>query len=339
MDGQKSKGKAVASSKAINVNTTTASNTIHVRHRIVENFLLIWVDASIDESSKDAQNTLGQLRNVVGDVNIFTEIDKCVDFLSDVKDMKVFLIIEGYLGQKIVPFIHDIPQLDTAYIFCNNKFRHEPWTKQWVKIKGVHTSIRPICEALQIAVKQCNQDYIAVSFVPVSETITSQNLDQLEPSFMYTQIFKEILLEMEYDKRSIRDFTAYCRHGNYGPADNITRFENEYHADSAIWWYTYPSFIYSMLNGALRLLEGGTIISMGFFIHDLYNQIEQLYRQQVSNYKGKAFTVYRGQGLSTTDFEKLRKTKGGLMSFNNFLSTSTEQEVSLRFCHKCLNKN
>ena len=102
-------------------------------------------------------------------------------------------------------------KLDGIYIFCGNKSRHEQWTKEWNKIKGVHTEITSICESLQQAVKQCNQDSIAVSFVPVDEVASSQNLDQLEPSFMYTQLFKEILLDMEYDQQSIKDFTTYCR--------------------------------------------------------------------------------------------------------------------------------
>ena len=41
------------------------------------------------------------------------------------------------------------------------------------------------------------------------------------------------------------------------------------------------------------------------------------------------FTVYRGQRLSTGDFAKLRKTIGGLLSFNSFLSTSTGKDVPL----------
>jgi hypothetical protein len=48
--------------------------------------------------------------------------------------------------------------------------------------------------------------------------------------------------------------------------------------------------------------------------------------------------VYRGQGLSTADFDKLQKTTGGLMSFNNFLSTSKVREVSLGFAQGVLGK-
>ncbi|CAF4420927.1 unnamed protein product, partial [Adineta steineri] len=109
------------------------------------------------------------------------------------------------------------------------------------------------------------------------------------------------------------------------------RFENEYHAQLAIWWYTFPSNIYSMLNKALRTLDTDAIITMGFFLSDLHQQIQQLYEQQVSSYGRKPFLVYRGQGLTKSDFEKLETTKGGLMSFNNFLSTSTDKEMSLSF--------
>ena len=70
---------------------------------------------------------------------------------------------------------------------------------------------------------------------------------------------------------------------------------------------------------------------MGFFIHDLHRQIEHLHQNQISQYRGKVFTVYRGQGLSTEHFEKLKKTRGGLISFNSFLSTSKERDISLLF--------
>jgi tetratricopeptide (TPR) repeat protein len=316
--------------------TTASSNTIRTRQRIVENFALIWMDIKIDPSNKECQNTLTHLRSVFNNVNIFTELNKCVDFITDLDGVKAVLIVGDTLGQRILFLIHDIPQLHTIYIFGSNKSQHQQWSKEWNKVKGVHTDIVPICESLQYIMKQSNQDSIAVSFVEIGEDVTTQNLKKLEPSFMYTQIFKEILLEMEHNEQSINDFITYCRNGDLGSPPNIARFENEYDAQSAIWWYTYPSFIYALLNSALRLLEGDTIINMGFFIRDLHHQIEVLYKKQVASYRGKSFLVYRGQGLSSIDFEKLHKTKGGLMSFNNFLSTSRKREVSLGYAQSGL---
>jgi tetratricopeptide (TPR) repeat protein len=79
------------------------------------------------------------------------------------------------------------------------------------------------------------------------------------------------------------------------------------------------------------------IIKMGFFIGDLHRHIEELHKEQFGGQQnGKIFTVYRGQGLSKANFEQMKETKGGLMSFNNFLSTSKDHNVSLRFARNAL---
>ena len=51
------------------------------------------------------------------------------------------------------------------------------------------------------------------------------------------------------------------------------------------------------------------------------------------------FKVYRGQGMVVTEFEKLQQTKGGLLSFNNFLSTSKKRAVSMDFAQRGSNNS
>jgi Tfp pilus assembly protein PilF len=76
------------------------------------------------------------------------------------------------------------------------------------------------------------------------------------------------------------------------------------------------------------------IIKMGFFIGDLHRHINQLHKEQFTGHHSrKIFTVYRGQGMVKEDFEKMTKTKGGLISFNCFLSTSKSRKISLGFAH------
>src|SRR3984957_7590137 len=74
---------------------------------------------------------------------------------------------------------------------------------------------------------------------------------------------------------------------------------------------------------------------MGFFLRDLHRQIEELH-SQAQPHHGHFTTVYRGQCMSITDFEKIKKTEGGLLAFNNFLSTSTNRNVSLGFARGAL---
>jgi hypothetical protein len=118
MDAKTSKKTCSAASDATITKTASSHGSSHLRRRMVQNDLLIWVDPSIDEANKDCQDILVELRTVANNVSVFTERDGCVDFLTDVKDIKVLLIAGDTVGQQILPLIHDIPQLHGVYIFC-----------------------------------------------------------------------------------------------------------------------------------------------------------------------------------------------------------------------------
>jgi tetratricopeptide (TPR) repeat protein len=231
--------------------------------------------------------------------------------------------------------IHDIPQLKSIYVFCGvNKSKYEEWSKNYVKIKGVFTEIGLICKALKQDVHQVNQDAIAISFISASDSPGNIQLDQLDASFMYTQLLKEIILEMNYNRTDFEEFVNYCRavfDDNDYVLQEIDKFQRDYNSGLAIWWYTSSSFLYSMINKALRTFDIEIIMKMAFFIRDLHRQIHLLHVEQHISHPVGSFTIYRGQGMSKTDFDCLMKTKGGLLSFNNFLSTSRDRDVSCAF--------
>jgi hypothetical protein len=109
------------------------------KQRIAENYIVIWVDVNIDPSNQDCQNTITQLRSIVNQVEQCKTTEQCIEQLEKSKEETSFVICSGALGQHLVPDIHDMPKLDAIYIFCGNKKHHQEWTKNWAKIKGVHT--------------------------------------------------------------------------------------------------------------------------------------------------------------------------------------------------------
>ncbi|CAF4483612.1 unnamed protein product, partial [Rotaria sp. Silwood2] len=323
MGGQQSKKNI--SESATGAVSTVASLAVASRPRQgrVQNYLLIWVDGNTNEQNEDCANTLAKLRSVVREVNLCTTPAQCIQFLNDMDNEKAFIICSGALGQDLVPQIHDLSQVNAIYIFCGNKTKHEAWAKEWAKIEGVFTAIKPICESLKKVTRECDHDTIPMSFVPKRRTAATsgqENLDQLEPSFMYSVLFKEIILEIhEDDAKPLKDLVLYC--GKRGISESeLTSFQNNYHDKSPIYWYTCEIFLYGMLNYALRTLDMEAMTKMGFFIRNLHRQLEELHKKQLDNYMTK-FIVYRGQGLTVQDFQHLFDAKGGLLSFNNFLST------------------
>ncbi|CAF1541415.1 unnamed protein product, partial [Rotaria sp. Silwood1] len=131
------------------------------RHRMAENYLVIWVDGNIDMANQDCQNSMEQLRAVVNQVNPCKTAEQCVQMLMENQEEISYVISSGALGQHLVPDIHDMAKLNAIFIFCGNKQRHQVWAQNWPKIKGVHTSIKHICDKLATAIKQYNQDHMS----------------------------------------------------------------------------------------------------------------------------------------------------------------------------------
>ena len=324
---------------------TSSANTVRRRRpnfRTVQNVLIVWLDKNIDDKNDDFRHTITHLKCAVNTIQTFTDVDQCIEFIENIINEKACLLISGSLGQEIVPRIHHMSQVDSIFIFCNNRTYHEQWIKEWTKIKGVFTEIRPICDALKQTARQCEQNAISMSFVNTDDNDAfKKNLDQLDSSFMYTQILKEILLEIKFNDEHIKEFVRYCRDilaDNETELKNIEKFEQDYHNETPIWWYSYECFLYPMLNRALRLMDVDLIIKLGFFTNDLHRHLKQLHQEQFASSR-ESFIVYRGQGMTKEDFETLTKTTRGLLSFNCFLSTSKNRKVSVDFAHRAAKNN
>jgi tetratricopeptide (TPR) repeat protein len=323
---------------ATNPKATTASSSTSPRRllnaRMIQNFHLVWLDGSIDEMNDDCHKSITKLRQVVNTVNTFINVDECIDFITDIEE-KCFVVISEEFSPPIISIVQDISPVSCVYIFRQNNVLHEKWAEKWSKVAGVYTDIAPICEALKQATQDCDHNSISITFAKKTDGANNANDDTLECSFMYTQILKEILLTIDFDQGHIKEFLTYCRKqfaGNKTQLKNIDMIEKDYRHHQPIWWYTYECFLYSMLNRALRLMEADLITTMGFFVRDLHEHIAQLYSEQFDgHHHSDSFTVYRGQGLSPTDFDQLQTTPGGLLAFNNFLSTSLDRAVSFAF--------
>ncbi|CAF2066705.1 unnamed protein product [Rotaria magnacalcarata] len=208
-----------ANPKAMITTLTVSSGAMQPRRRMTQNYLVVWVDGNIDENTEDYWNTLAQLRAVVSEVKMCTTPKQCVDFLNKIDDGKVFVISSGALGQSLVNDIHDMPKVDSIYIFCGNQTRHKSWTEEWTKIRGVFTSIKPLCESLKKVASECDHNSIPMRFVSKrcmpDAAFNEQKRNQLPPTYMYSVIFKDILLEIDDDDtKSMSTIVKFCQQQN-----------------------------------------------------------------------------------------------------------------------------
>jgi hypothetical protein len=174
--------------------------------RTVRNFLLVWVDTRIDKVNDDGHNIITELQQVVNTVYTFTDVDEFIDSVTDIDEKKVFLILSEEFARTIIPIVHQMSQVTCVYIFCENNTQDEHWTDRWDKVKGGFTNITPICEALKLTSQDCEQNAVSISYVATNDGTLNKDLDQLDPSFMYTQIIKEILLNIDFKRQHIDEF-------------------------------------------------------------------------------------------------------------------------------------
>ncbi|CAF4936813.1 unnamed protein product, partial [Rotaria socialis] len=64
------------------------------------------------------------------------------------------------LGEALVPMIHNYEQIDSIYIYCDNKNKHEKWANKIKKIKGVFQDLEPIFDAFRRDIRQCEDDLV-----------------------------------------------------------------------------------------------------------------------------------------------------------------------------------
>ena len=325
------------------ITSTITSNTRLCRSRdthMLHNFYVVWLDENINENDDYSHGFITNLRRIVGSVNAFSNVDECVDFITDITDEKAFIIVSEELRYNIVSISEDISQIRCIHIFSENKSLFESFKKLSFKVKSASKDMVSISKVLVEACRHYDNDTMSISFIKPTDTSSNYNPDTLHCSFMHTLLLKEILITIEFSHHQMNDFLKYCREKF---ADNkailiaVDKIEKEYHCYRPIWWYTSHTFLYAMLNKALRLMDIDIIVKMGFFISDLHKDITILHSEQYSKQDQlNSFVVYRGQALSQTDFNQLKNIQGGLLAFNNFLSMSYDYAVSHAFAESNL---
>lgn len=86
---------------------------------------------------------------------------RCIDLIrTSCTDRRVFLVCSGGLGAKIVPEIHDLPQVYAIYIYCANVEAHSKWAKKFMKVRVVcDDDDKDLLPLFAVDVAQANIDW------------------------------------------------------------------------------------------------------------------------------------------------------------------------------------
>ncbi|CAF1032337.1 unnamed protein product [Adineta steineri] len=303
-------------------------NSTHIQRNAVENLILICLDKNI----KEYENSLNLFQLYINTIKLYSNPEEFRIFIQQIKDEKLLVIISGNVVEQVTSEIDNHSQIDSVYIYCNQKEYHENWSTNSPKIKGFYSNLQSIHDALRRDVRRINNDSISI------QILSNRKSNELEQSFTCALLLKEILINSESNEQIKQEFIKFSRfyyEKNSNELNLIDLFQtNNYNQITPIEWYTRECFISSMIHRALRLYDIEILYKLAFFIRDLHKQINNSYLQSTDHQK---LTVYYGLGISNDQFTKLNMNINDLISFNTFLFTTIDRKSSLNFAKQSEN--
>ena len=303
-------------------------------NNINNDLMVIWLDSNIEKSRNDLDTKALIRRMVRGNLLTFKDTDQCVNHIFEkLTTKRVIFIVSNAFGPTAVSVIHNLPQIQIIYVYCRTRTIAEEWSKPYPKVSNIFTDKQVLLRQIRDDVGAFDTDNdLPMSVFHLEEQQNSlQKLTEQSAKFMWYQAVLTVLPFMAKYCNSKDEMIAECRasyHNDEIERKKINEFVSNYAPKNAFWWYTYDSFIYRLLNKALRTQNIEIIFKFRFFINDLNNQIQQLYRQYLTKNHAKRLTVYRGQRMTITEIELLKGNINEIISMNSFLSATTIRAIA-----------
>ena len=299
------------------------SKSLEISNENLETFSIFWLDVQVN-TTEDNRNAQLKLREIINHLKTFDDQNECLQrILSLSTQDRLVLIVSGRCGRQLVPQIHHLRQVSSIYVYCMDKKTNEQWAKDFIKIKSVIVELKDLIHVI----KQDQQ-----SRIKTEEPLT---INLLTGNFVHSLLLIDVLIRMKSIESDKKQLIQLCKK-EYQNSNNelkcVREFEKDYRKEKAVWWYTRDSFLYRMLNKALRVQNIDLLFLFRFFIGDIYQQLK-LYQQQ------SPIRVYRGQVMSIDELNTLRQSINNFISINSFFSTSTNLQQALSFLNSSIITN
>ena len=303
-----------------------------------EQYTLVWLNETFD-SEKIVEFMKNKLRRIINYVKIFQNVDECVNYISKHDQEHIYFLASGPSTETIITRIHEIQQIESIYILGVETQNSIQSDETSCKLRGIFDNPNALLQALQqeVSVKGIANGSSALLFSTLSSNAANRS-NQQEADFMYFRLLTEVLVRLKAKESTKKEFFSICRSQYINNAPElklIDDMEKEYSKEQAISFFTRASFLYRILNEALRTQDINMLFNLRFFVADLYNQLALLFDEQCKSMTLPT-VVYRGQFISNNDFDrKIQGNINGFLSFNSFCSTSTNINVALAFAGNC----
>jgi len=304
--------------------------TINVSHTLSydqDDIIVVWYSTTVDSTIK--KESFSKISN---DIRFFYNENECIHFIETIKE-KIFLIISSEIHQDLLIKFNSSNAIYSIFIYSNS---NEITIDTLSKIVGIYTCQSDLIQSIRENIRVYEKESAVFSLYKHKSKHT-RDLTEESGSFLFFQVFKNVLLNMpqtnESKKEMIETCQIYCRQ-DATKLKEIEIFNKTYKATEAIKWYTENSFAYRLVNAALRTGDIQALHAFRFFIIDLSTNLSSMDNIFKKQQQQQTLKLYRGCILSTSEVQRLNDNVGNLISHNGFLSTSRLYDIAVKFTKK-----
>ncbi|CAF4473144.1 unnamed protein product, partial [Rotaria sp. Silwood2] len=294
----------------------------------IETFSLIWLDAAVN-TAKENVRAQSELRGIINYLKVFENVEKCEKYIRKSHESdRIVVIVSGGLGQEIVPRIYKLRQVCAIYVYCMNKNKNKKWASEYSKIKLITTDLDNLIRRIEkdhVKTKK-KEEQLAITFLE-RDSVAGRSSLGLNGQYLQFELLMDSLLRIDATEEDKKELISICKKKykeNKKELHNVREFKDNYKPGKVLWWYTRESFLYRMLNKALRVQDTKLLYLLRFFIFDLWKAIE---KHRCST----PIRTYRSQSISEDEFRGLSNSIGKLISMSSFFSTSLDAKKALDF--------
>ncbi|UJR18337.1 hypothetical protein I4U23_005239 [Adineta vaga] len=236
------------------------------------------------------------LRKIEDYLETFENVNECVDYITNVQDEKVLIIVSLVSANIPIALLDKIPQIACIYVLSDSKKDEQEWKNASRKVKAVARDILSICSQLRKDKKTLRDSLINIrllstSPIAITGTMTqTENCHREEVLVMYSDNTLDILWQFPLTDKSKHEMTEFCKEvysDNEVQLRIIDDFKNNYTEDNAFRWYCrdLPDQVAIVLEIEVRVYAGGA------FFADLQEYSEFQDEQEILFSMGTLFRV------------------------------------------------
>jgi hypothetical protein len=243
-----------------------------------DEIVLFWL-----QPSNASEENLREVREIINDTRVFNDRDQCIETLPSIVDQTIFFVL-GSGQSDLLDILSTFTYLDYIYL---TEPTHFPYTSQ---VRGVFSEMKQLIYQLKKDIKTVHNSYTHLHLTKSGDLkqphTTTQDLQYRTVEFKWIQAIFDVLLQTARPTENIhKDLLDECRliyRGNTAQTRFIDEFEEKYEPSKAIWWYTRDTFLYRLINMALRTENMVIIWKFRFIIQDMYQQLKTMHQKQRS---------------------------------------------------------